>query len=97
MKKLTALLTIAALVLQAQTTDTVTEPVPTDQNPEDAAATIPEQVPTSQPVGSAAIVATTETVQNYHWQNWTFFATAVITATAAILIVSTNRGKEAHD
>ena len=44
-----------------------------------------------------AAVFTAETVKDpSHWQNWTFAATAAITAAAGVFLVSVDDGTEAH-
>jgi hypothetical protein len=45
----------------------------------------------AQTTGGTA-VATAKTAKSNHWQNWTFAATAVATATGAILAVSLQNG-----
>lgn len=44
----------------------------------------------AQTTGEAAVAAKTS-----HWQNWVFVATLALTATAAVLIIAINEGKDA--
>lgn len=49
----------------------------------------------AQTTGETA-VATAQTATSNQWQNWTFAATALITATAGIIAVSLDNGTAAH-
>lgn len=49
---------------------------------------------TAEEIGDGAAAAVQ--VQSSNWQNWTFAATALATATTGILVVAFNDGHDAH-
>ena len=49
----------------------------------------------AQATGDAAVATATAAKEN-HWQNWTFVASAALTAATAVLVVSMDDGHHAH-
>ncbi len=50
---------------------------------------------TAQETGAAA-ASSAEATQSSNWQNWVFAGSALVTATAGVVIISLNTGNTSH-
>jgi len=50
---------------------------------------------TAQETGAAA-ASSAEATQSSNWQNWVFASSALLTATAGVVIISLNTGNTSH-